>query len=504
MARWVLGTGTIILTAALATPAIGVQRADDGRKATKVTEARRDERGDQRSERHDAKRLPDYTSKDTIPTCYNSKNGEWRVVSPWGPPGCDVTSAVAGLSLGANSCRTGGAFDCRHDEYFVPMNATGPQGPKGDTGPMGPVGPTGPQGEQGPIGPIGPVGPMGPTGPQGATGATGATGPVGPQGPKGDPGATGPQGPAGPAAGQVVQLAAPDLPAYTDAFMFVRVGGSPLVGGSTESKHLGWSDLRGYSLSVGSAGSKGLVAAQPFVVRKVLDSATPGLLTAVASGDQLEVQIDFCLLGSKAYCDRKLWLKKASATSMSVGPEQEVIAFEFAQLVEDYRPPTGSSAITTLDAVPASGSAVVASAPSAAGTGQFMFVNLAPLRGSSTDSKHAGWIDASGASLLVTRAAGTPPRLSTFRVDKKTSPDASTVDLLKEVGSIGSRIPEAVLDLCTATSKGTDCPVRVRLTDPLVTSQTQSGAGESFELDYSRIRLQYDAELFDYQRPAAQ
>jgi Collagen triple helix repeat (20 copies) len=92
-------------------------------------------------------------SDGTIHGCYNSTNGNLRVVP-------------AGQA-------------CRHHEQPLVWNQTGPVGPQG------------------------PQGPVGPAGPQGATGATGATGPAGPQGATGPAGPTGPHGPAGQNAAKV-------------------------------------------------------------------------------------------------------------------------------------------------------------------------------------------------------------------------------------------------------------------------------------------------------------
>jgi hypothetical protein len=74
------------------------------------------------------------------------------------------------------------------------------------SGDPGPPGPQGPQGAQGPVGLRGPAGPstpssQGPPGPQGATGAAGPQGPQGAEGPQGvtgPDGAVGAQGPQGP------------------------------------------------------------------------------------------------------------------------------------------------------------------------------------------------------------------------------------------------------------------------------------------------------------------
>jgi collagen triple helix repeat protein len=93
--------------------------------------------------------------------CYNSSNGNLRIVS-------QITA-------------------CSGNETAINWNVIGPQGPAGPTGATGATGAMGPAGPQGVTGSTGPTGPQGPTGP---TGAIGPQGPTGPQGPQGIPGTT--------------------------------------------------------------------------------------------------------------------------------------------------------------------------------------------------------------------------------------------------------------------------------------------------------------------------
>ena len=76
--------------------------------------------------------------------CYNSVNGQLRVIAP--------------------------ATDrCDPSETAISWGQTGPQGPKGDPGSPGPPGPHGPTGPAGPAGARGDTGPAGPAGPAGPT-----------------------------------------------------------------------------------------------------------------------------------------------------------------------------------------------------------------------------------------------------------------------------------------------------------------------------------------------
>ncbi len=102
--------------------------------------------------------VPVYTGPVVMPTCFNQTNGNWRVVSPWFPVGCDPTTlnypAEPDTTPGL-LCLGGGALDCRQNEYFVTINTQGQQGPPGLPGEPGPQGPQGPQGVPGPQGPPG-------------------------------------------------------------------------------------------------------------------------------------------------------------------------------------------------------------------------------------------------------------------------------------------------------------------------------------------------------------
>ncbi len=100
----------------------------------------------------------------TIQACYNTTNGNLRVV--------------------------GDDSACRKHEESLFWNQTGPQGEQGAVGPQGEQGAVGPQGEQGAVGP---QGEQGAVGPQGEQGEQGAAGPVGPQGPAGEDGQDAPR-----------------------------------------------------------------------------------------------------------------------------------------------------------------------------------------------------------------------------------------------------------------------------------------------------------------------
>jgi len=76
-------------------------------------------------------------SSGLISACYQSNNGQLRVIDPDAGQGCLPS------------------------EVPLAWNQVGPQGPAGATGASGPAGPSGPPGAAGPAGPVGPAGPAG-------------------------------------------------------------------------------------------------------------------------------------------------------------------------------------------------------------------------------------------------------------------------------------------------------------------------------------------------------
>lgn len=91
--------------------------------------------------------LPATAQAATLSACYNTTNGNLRIVSS--------------------------ASDCRTAERFVTWNSAGAPGADGPPGPAGPAGPAGPTGPAGPAGPTGATGPQGPQGIQGPVGPSG-------------------------------------------------------------------------------------------------------------------------------------------------------------------------------------------------------------------------------------------------------------------------------------------------------------------------------------------
>ena len=114
-----------------------------------------------------------------------------------------------------------------------------------------------------------------------------AQGPVGP---------VGPQGPAGPSGS-----AAPEPNTRDVAFMHVDGGTlGAIEGEATEKGHEKWITLSGYDgdatapVATGGGGGAGKVQFKPIVVTKPIDTSTPKLFEALATGRHLPaVQIDF-------------------------------------------------------------------------------------------------------------------------------------------------------------------------------------------------------------------
>ena len=151
--------------------------------------------------------------------------------------------------------------------------------------------------QQGPEGPAGPAGATGAPGPAGAQGADGAVGRDGRDGAPGTPGASGPPGPEG----------APGVPGPPGASCDAEGGGDPagsterfvfflslegIDGESTDSKHKGeiaiesfsWGVSNPVSTQVGGGAGAGRVEFSSFTVTKKLDTASPQLFSATATG----------------------------------------------------------------------------------------------------------------------------------------------------------------------------------------------------------------------------
>jgi hypothetical protein len=92
---------------------------------------------------------PQFAPGVVIPACYNSTNGNLRLVRPWGvagvpggepncrPPAPWDTLDVPAGGFDATACNTGGVFDCRFGEDYTEIDTQGLQGPAGPRGPRG-------------------------------------------------------------------------------------------------------------------------------------------------------------------------------------------------------------------------------------------------------------------------------------------------------------------------------------------------------------------------------
>jgi type VI secretion system secreted protein Hcp len=151
--------------------------------------------------------------------------------------------------------------------------------------------------QQGREGPGGPAGADGAPGPAGARGADGAVGRDGRDGAPGTPGASGPPGPEGP----------PGAPGPAGASCDAQGGGDPAVssqrfafflsleginGESTDSKHKGEIEVESFSWgasntsdgTIGGGAGAGRAEFTSFTVTKKLDTASPRLFAATATG----------------------------------------------------------------------------------------------------------------------------------------------------------------------------------------------------------------------------
>jgi len=129
---------------------------------------------------------------------------------------------------------------CHESERLVVWNVAGPPGPAGPAGPQGPAGLTGPEG---PAGPMGPQGPQGPAGPPGSGGGHGTDNEI---------------------LGQLVIEGINDPSTPSEVFS-VKIGVTNAAG-------------------TGSGGGAGKATFSDFVILKPVDSSSPKLMLAVATG----------------------------------------------------------------------------------------------------------------------------------------------------------------------------------------------------------------------------
>jgi type VI secretion system Hcp family effector len=163
--------------------------------------------------------------------------------------------------------------NCRKGESLLSWNQKGPQGPAGPIGATGATGATGPQGDTGPAGATGPAGSPGATG---ATGATGAQGPAGPAGAS----CNGGGGPGAPNK-EVVGTITLDLTSQGNL-------------GPVQIRSYQWAMTRPFDTTSGQA--SGRITPTPFKIVKLVDAATPRLLQAMVTNEQIS-RLDVAIAG---------------------------------------------------------------------------------------------------------------------------------------------------------------------------------------------------------------
>jgi len=450
-----------------------------------------------RGDHHGALDLPQYVAPATIPTCYERISGEWRVVAPWAPAGCDPTllgyPAPPG-SLPGTRCTSGGALDCRKHELFVGVDTIGPEGPPG---------PQGPAGLQGPIGPAGPAG---------LAGLPGATGPAGPAGPKGDAGpagANGTPGPAGPAGAPapgaaVAQMAIGSPGAGWDVYLKVAgVDGSASVRG-----HERWSEVVAFGLgaaggasSGGAGGVGGRGQWHQLALLKGRDVATGPILQRLARGSAIAtVDLEVCQAVATGPCRFKVRLEQVQVSAMSLGPDMETIAFAWQRATFEYRTQLGSGAagpVLTSVVDLAGGAGQLADgrlpdAPAAPSAVLDLFLRVEPFDGDVTVRGHERWSDALAftlrgeASPAAVGSGGATGRAS-FSLRAAKLFDVATVHLLEAAGGVAAS-GVARVDACGGSANVT-CFWKLAVSPAPVQRTTLTGATEELELGVGGFTL---------------
>jgi type VI protein secretion system component Hcp len=451
-----------------------------------------------RGDRHGALDLPQYAAPATIPTCYERISGEWRVVAPWAPAGCDPTllgyPAPPG-SLPGTRCTSGGALDCRKHELFVAVDTTGPEGPPG------PQGPTGLQG------------PIGPAGLPGLPGIPGATGPAGPAGPKGDTGpagANGAPGPAGPAGAPAPGAAVPLMPIGSPGTgwrAFLKVAG---VDGSVSVKgHERWSEVVAFGLgaaggatSGGTGGAGGRGQWHQLALLKGRDVATGPILERLARGTAVAtVELEVCSSTVNGPCRFKVLLEQAQVSAMSLGPDQETVAFAWERATFEYRTQLASGAAgpvlrSVVDLAGGAGQLAdgrLPDAPASPAAVLDLFLRVEPFDGDVTVRGHERWSDALAftlrgeAPLAPSGSGGSGTGKVSFSVRAEKLLDAATVHLLEAAGGLAAS-GVARVDACGGAT-GVTCFWKLAASPAPVQRTTLTGATEALELGVGGFTL---------------
>jgi type VI protein secretion system component Hcp len=461
------------------------------------------DRGPPRTDRHDrgddhgALDLPQYTPPATIPTCYERVSGEWRVVAPWAPAGCDPTllgyPAPPG-SLPGTRCTSGGALDCRKHELFVGVDTTGPEGPPG------------------PLGLTGLQGPAGPAGLPGLPGLPGATGPAGPAGPKGDTGpagASGAPGPAGPAGAPAPGAAVPQMAIGSPGAgwdVYLKVAG---VDGAVATRgHERWSEVLAFGLgaaggatSGGAGGSGGRGQWHQLALLKGRDVATGPILERLARGTSIAtVDLEVCSTAVSGPCRFKVRLERVQVSAMSLGPDQETIAFAWEKATFEYRTQLASGAagpVLTSVVDLAAGAGQLADgrlpdAPAVPATPLDLFLRVEPFDGDVTVRGHERW---SNALAFTLRGEAPPAAAGSGGVTGRTSFslraaklfDVATVHLLEVAGGVAAS-GVARVDACGGSANVT-CSWKLAASPAPIQRTTLTGATEELELGVGGFTL---------------
>ncbi len=482
---------SLLLAVGTITPA----RADQPPRATPG--------GHEREGDHRDRDLPQYAPPTTIPTCYERRSGEWRVVSPWAPAGCDPTTlgfpAPAG-ALPGTRCTSGGALACRPHELFVGVDTPGPAGPPGPQGLTGATGATGPIGPAGPPGLTGPAGPTGPQGDPGAVGATGATGPAGP---------VGPAGPSGAAGSSSAGAAAPSMAIGSPGAgwdVFLKVAG---VDGSLSTRgHERWSEVLAFGLgaaggarSGGAGGAGGRGEWHQLALLKGRDTATGPVLDRLVRGTPIAtVDLDVCQVVTGGLCRLKVRFERVTVSAMSLGPDLETIAFAWEKATFELRSQLASGTlgppVTVVVDLSLGGGQLAAGrlpdAPATASTVLDLFLRVEPFDGDSQDRDHPRWSEALAFALRgeappAPSGAGGGTGRPTFSLRAAKQLDSATVHLLEAAAGV-AQSGVVKLDACGGATSRT-CFWKLAVNPSPLERSTLSGLSEELELGVGGFTL---------------
>jgi type VI protein secretion system component Hcp len=288
--------------------------------------------------------------------------------------------------------------------------------------------------------------------------------------------------------------------------IFLKVAG---VDGPVSAKgHERWSEVLAFGLgAAGGASSGGAGSAggrgewHQLALRKGRDAATGPILERLARGSSIAtVDLEVCSATPTGICPFKVRLERVRVSAMSLGPDQETIAFAWEKATFEHRSQLASGAAgpvltAVVDLALVGGQLAggrLPDAPAAPATALDLFVRVEPFDGDLVVRGHERWSDALGFTLrgeapLVPAGSGSGSGRVSFSLQAEKLFDAATVHLLEAAGGLATS-GVARVDACGAAATVT-CYWKLAASPAPVERITLTGASEALELGVEGFTL---------------